>query len=269
MTIPNNNNIAVKITNGFWLAQILYCGLWICIVKASWGFMRSDISRALAFYGVYHRDPRNQWIHFLGVPAILWTAITFASMLPFPIAMNLGRKNTTTISFLPYIDKHNITWGTITTAWYIGFYIYMDPFGGSLFALVLYVMYAYAVYWVECDRKQAAVSAAQVKKKEENGRKQQVLWTGTGKLLRTLSIIHVFAWYAQIHPGHAIFEGAKPALLESLGGALSSAPLFAFYEGLWFVGIHRQLQQQTHVLVEQYTKELCAAGAIMRACESL
>jgi uncharacterized membrane protein YGL010W len=28
--------------------------------------------------------------------------------------------------------------------------------------------------------------------------------------------VQVVSWYAQIHPGHAIFEGRKPALLDSL-----------------------------------------------------
>jgi hypothetical protein len=30
-------------------------------------------------------------------------------------------------------------------------------------------------------------------------------------------LVHVFSWYMQIHPGHAILEGRKPALLDSLG----------------------------------------------------
>jgi hypothetical protein len=28
--------------------------------------------------------------------------------------------------------------------------------------------------------------------------------------------VHVFSWYMQIHPGHALLEGRKPALLDSL-----------------------------------------------------
>lgn len=28
--------------------------------------------------------------------------------------------------------------------------------------------------------------------------------------------VQVFSWYMQIHPGHAILEGRKPALLDSL-----------------------------------------------------
>ena len=66
--------------------------------------------------------------------------------------------------------------------------------------------------------------------------------------------------------GHKIFEGATPAAVSSLGGALTSAPLFAYYEGLWFFGLNKGLQQQTLDLVQEYTKELCQKGADMRIC---
>jgi hypothetical protein len=29
-------------------------------------------------------------------------------------------------------------------------------------------------------------------------------------------LVHVLSWYMQIHPGHALLEGRKPALLDSL-----------------------------------------------------
>merc|ERR1712232_73732 len=91
-------------------------------------------------------------------------------------------------------------------------------------------------------------------------------WWGTGEALRIAGIIHVLAWYTQIHPGHAIIEGAKPALLDSLEASLTSAPLFAFYEGLWLLGINKALQERMLVLVEEYTASLCASGATMRVC---
>jgi len=35
--------------------------------------------------------------------------------------------------------------------------------------------------------------------------------------------------------GHAIFEGRKPALLDSLFQAFSLAPFFVVYEAIWFI----------------------------------
>jgi uncharacterized membrane protein YGL010W len=120
-------------------------------------------------------------------------------------------------------------------------------------------MYVTASNWTQQDQER------QMKKTSL----RQVPWTGTGTTLKIAAFIHILSWYVQIHPGHAIIEGAKPALLDSLGGALTSAPLFAFYEGLWFLGINKQLQQRTLSLVAENTARLCAQGATMRACASL
>lgn len=91
--------------------------------------------------------------------------------------------------------------------------------------------------------------------------------TGTSKLLKNALLIHLVGWYVQIHPGHAIYEGAKPAVLDSFASAITSAPLFAYYEGLWFVGLNKGLQEKTLFLVDVHTKELCQEGAQLRACE--
>lgn len=55
-----------------------------------------------------------------------------------------------------------------------------------------------------------------------------------------------------------------------MGGALTSAPLFAFYEGLWLLGINGELQVKILELVDVYTRELCESGeVVMRACEGV
>ena len=70
----------------------------------------------------------------------------------------------------------------------------------------------------------------------------------------------------QIHPGHMIFEGAKPALLDSMGMAFTAAPLFAFYEGLWFSGLRKDLHEDTLKLIHQRTEDLCKNGENMKIC---
>eukprot|EP00980_Cylindrotheca_fusiformis_P028493 scaffold22604_cov130-Cylindrotheca_fusiformis.AAC.15 len=84
-------------------------------------------------------------------------------------------------------------------------------------------------------------------------------WSGTGSLLKYAFALHVFGWYIQIHWGHKIAEGAQPAVLDSIGGALTVAPLFAFYELLWLLGVNKDLQIETLRLVEQHTQEICSA----------
>jgi uncharacterized membrane protein YGL010W len=80
------------------------------------------------------------------------------------------------------------------------------------------------------------------------------------------AILNVLGWYVQIHPGHGIYEGAKPAVLQSVGGALTSAPLFAYYEGLWYMGLNKGLKDETKLLVDKYSIDLCKQGVRMRAC---
>ncbi|GKY96842.1 hypothetical protein MPSEU_000643300 [Mayamaea pseudoterrestris] len=94
-------------------------------------------------------------------------------------------------------------------------------------------------------------------------------WTGTGRMLNYAFGLHLLAWYAQIHPGHFVMEGAKPALATSLGDALTTAPLFAFYEGLWFIGLRKEFQKEVLQLVKVKTRDLCRTGERMRICETV
>lgn len=213
------------------------------VIQAALGF--ANAKDALAFYGVYHREPRNQLIHFFGVPGILWSMIIFMTHLPIPYLGNALKK------ILP--ADYQLTYGLVLTLVYLGFYLSIDPLGGTLYAPVLYGMYISAVWMHRSDQKKAGGTS----------------WAGTGRLLTIAFVIHVLSWYVQIHLGHKVFEGAQPAVMQSLGGALTVAPLFAFYEGLWLAGINKELQNETLRLVDKYTIDLCNAGVDMRVCKTL
>lgn len=238
-----------KASASFLGAQAITAILVALIFKAAIGF--KDASSALAFYGVYHREPWNQFIHFIGVPLIIWTILIMISHLPLPVLGKFDIK-------IPFCSQHALSWATLVTTGYMVFYLIIDTFGGVLYAPVLYFMYVSAVNLMVRDQQAA-------NKKQDDASS----WMGTGTLLKYALLLHVLAWYVQIHPGHAVIEGAKPAVLDSFGGALTSAPLFAFYEGAWLLGINKGLQERTNALVAQYTADLCAAGKSMRVCESL
>uniref|UniRef100_A0A7S2YQW7 Desulfoferrodoxin ferrous iron-binding domain-containing protein n=1 Tax=Entomoneis paludosa TaxID=265537 RepID=A0A7S2YQW7_9STRA len=135
----------------------------------------------------------------------------------------------------------------------------MDAVSAALYAPFLYMYYATSIRWVQREQKSAA----------EMAKDKPVSWTGTGRLLKWSVALHILSWYMQIHPGHKILEGASPAVLANVGGALTLAPLFAFYEGVWFVGLRPELHGKVQNLIEQYTEELCQQGAPMRVCEEL
>lgn len=231
-------------TNASLLAAHAFASAGLTIVlEAAVGFR--DASDALAFYGVYHREPRNQLIHFFGVPGILWSMIIFMTHLPIPYFGRLAQES--------LHKDYQLTYGLVLTLFYVLFYLQIDPVGGTLYAPILYAMYISAVYMHRDDQKKSGGKS----------------WAGTGRLLTFAFIVHVLSWYVQIHLGHKIFEGAQPAVMQSLGGALTVAPLFAFYEGLWLAGINKGLQNETLALVDKYTVELCSSGLQMRVCESL
>ena len=63
-------------------------------------------------------------------------------------------------------------------------------------------------------------------------------------------LVHVFCWYAQIHPGHGIYEGRKPALLDSALQSFLDAPLFVWYEVAFACGYDPALKQELDAAVE-------------------
>jgi 2-hydroxy fatty acid dioxygenase len=191
------------------------------------------VESALGFYGVYHQMPWNQFLQ-----------------LPFGGGCSIR---------VPWTEKHHISYATVTALFYVLFYIKIDPLGGTLYTPVVYSWYVTAVNWTKQD---------QVHAKQQSATGKSVQWYGTTSVLKCSALIHILSWYVQIHPGHAVIEGAKPALFDSLAGALSTAPLFAFYEGLWFLGINKDLQVKTLELVAENTARLCNEGARMRICET-
>lgn len=255
---------------GLLVAHFLCAVISVIIVRSFWEF--ENAPAALAFYGVYHRYGWNQVIHFFGVPGLLWTLFIFMVHIPVPVVSNgmpfvrqitNGKDNKATSASSPpplnYALFMSISYGL--------FYLQIDPIGGTLFAPVLYGMYKSAVNMRKQDQEAATGPAATVGIAATSSTPP---WYGTGRTLKWAAVVHCLCWYLQIHWGHKVIEGAQPAVLQSLGGALTVAPLFAFYEGLWLMGINQELQESTKVLVDQYTNELCTSGQVlMKACKNL
>jgi 2-hydroxy fatty acid dioxygenase len=260
---PQYNGSNFKSILGFYLSHLFHAVVFYhCVKSVAWSQDYQDMTSALAFYGVYHRTPYNQLIHFFGVPLIIWTMLIFGAHLPFSDPLILE-----TPEIVPWLSvpRHRVTWSTLWVALYTWFYLSMDVTGACCYIPILYVMYATSVRWTAQDQQQLAAS---ISKKTETATMTHN-WYGTGRLLWHAFLVHIFSWYIQIHPGHAVLEGATPASLVNLGAALTAAPLFAFYEGLWYLGLRRALQQQVLEQVAIYTQQLCQEGADLRVCTSI
>ena len=146
-------------------------------------------------------------------------------------------------------EGHRVTWGTLMPLLYGAFYVSLEPATGGLFAALLCLMYAQASGAVAAER--AFNEAARAK-----GKAAKHSW------FRFAFALHALSWYMQIHPGHGMLEGVKPALVDSLGQALGVAPFFAGLEGMWFLGGAPELHKRVLLLVAENTAAMCAAGTL-------
>lgn len=182
-----------------------------------------DLRKQLAFYGAYHSNPVNVWIHIFGVPAIVWSALVLGTRLPPP-------------TFLPsthYVFNEYMIFETnapaLTMALYMVYYAILDPVATLLFVpqMTLTVLTATAFSY----RPNA---------------------------VRDALIIQTLSWIAQFI-GHGCAEGRAPALLDNLVGALVTAPFFVHLEILFQFGyrpaLHKQLKNDVGVEIARIQRE--------------
>lgn len=202
-----------------------------------------DFEKELGFYGSYHQEPHNQAIHFVFIPLIWWSICVWMCYLPV-----LGMTKL-------QVAGHPVTYGTCMLAIYCAYYCALDLFTGSIFSVILALMYLQAstVVQRELTRERSA---------EGKGKKKATGWSWA----RIAFVIHAVGWFMQIVPGHAIYEGVKPALFDSLGQAFGVAPLFAFLEGLWACGLAGDLHERVQVLVADNRAKMCASGGDFPWC---
>lgn len=200
-----------------------------------------DAQNELAFYWMYHSHPGNQLVHFFFVPTLVWTLC---------IMMVHAELGNITLN-LPFLPTHKLNHVTLWCLLYGWMYLRIDPIGGAIYQPIMYIlMYGSALRLRERDQKESHYSS----------------WAGTGNLFRWNLVLHIASWVLQIG-AHAYFEHGKPALLDSFGQSLTIAPLFAFYEGLWFVGINTSLRDQVLANVAVLAKDVCTPDSAMHVCK--
>lgn len=215
--------------------SFLFCqGIIACLHYVLLTGQKYDFKEELSFYGLYHQDPVNQAIHFVFIPTILWSAMVLLAYYDI-----FGVK----LSLL----GHRITWATTTYLIYTVYYNILDPFGGRVYSVALLFMYLSASIWVNNELKRNLTKKGPSAKPSSSG-------TSAWKIALFLQ---VFSWYMQIHPGHGIYEGVKPALFDSIAQAFSVAPLFAFYEGIWYAGYKTDLQHMVVNSVAAQRQAMC------------
>ncbi|GAX73463.1 hypothetical protein CEUSTIGMA_g915.t1 [Chlamydomonas eustigma] len=183
--------------------------------------MKTYLLDQLAFYGAYHNNRWNQLIHFIFVPSIMWSLCVWLSvsgpLFPLPESLSNTSVGVTLTLYKGLTLQLVPNASCLLVVMYSLYYLSLEPVAGLTWMLIVglplwltstafYDQVANAMYWA--------------------------------------LLVHVLSWYMQIHPGHALLEKRKPALMDSLVQAVSLAPLFVWFELLFLFGYRPELQSQ-------------------------
>ena len=200
-----------------------------------------DLPAELVFYSSFHSDWRNVAIHVVFVPTILWTAMVYFAYVPFPVlAPNK-------------LFGQPLNFAHALAVVYIIFHVACDAALGSLAGLLWAAMACSATSFVRHHAGYAGDKKAVASGKAAT--------SGSNKAAMLAGALHALSWYMQIHPGHAIFEGRKPALMDAMYQSFSVAPLFVFYEAAFALGYRPELAQAVHAGVASQHAAWARAGA--------
>jgi uncharacterized membrane protein YGL010W len=174
--------------------------------------MSLDLEKHLTFYGAYHHNPKNQALHMIGIPLIMFSGFCLATntgaLLPLPSYLTIPdlEPNLGTLAAL--------TWG--------GLYVLLEPVAGTALAII-------------CLVGTAACNSL----RQDN----------PGLVNKVAIAVNVFSWIIQF-VGHGVFEGRAPALLDNLVQAVFLAPLFVWLEFLFKLGYRAELKARVDKAVE-------------------
>ncbi|KAI0269188.1 DUF962-domain-containing protein [Gloeopeniophorella convolvens] len=185
-------------------------------------FSAFDVRKQLAFYGAYHNNPVNIFIHILCVPLILWSAQVLLHDAPKP-------------TFLPQahyrINEYlafDVNYGTMLGLVYLAYYYLLEPVAALIYT------------------PQALLTILTA-----NAFAQRV------DHITVSAVVHGVCWIAQFI-GHGAAEGRSPALLDNIVGAVVLAPFFVHLEILFMLGyrpdMYRQLRNDVGVEITRVRK---------------
>ncbi|KAL3528403.1 hypothetical protein ACH5RR_007725 [Cinchona calisaya] len=159
-----------------------------------------DLEKHFAFYGAYHSNPVNIFIHMLFVWPLLFTALMLFYFTPpiFKTPIELWDQSLLVFNL-----------GFFFTLIYAVFYVALDKKAGFLAALMCFACWVFSsslAYHLGYSLAWKVVLGAQL-----------------------------FCWTGQFI-GHGVFEKRAPALLDNLTQAFLMAPFFVLLEALAFFG---------------------------------
>jgi uncharacterized membrane protein YGL010W len=180
-----------------------------------------NIKKSFPFYAAYHREWRNILIHVVGVPTIFTTAIYFFSLLK--IETGLTNATVDAGSLIGTLSLATISVADVLWAIYTVSFFFMEPVAALLYFPVMFGMHQIGTkYFV--GRASLAIA------------------------------LHALAWISQF-VGHGVFEGRKPALLDSFFQSVHAAVFFVWLEVLFFFGYRPELLKELEKDMQKFLPE--------------
>ncbi|RKP13752.1 hypothetical protein BJ684DRAFT_4544, partial [Piptocephalis cylindrospora] len=181
-----------------------------------------DFEKQLSFYGQYHANKFNVLVHVLCVPAIVWSALVLLSTTGPVLDVSVG-PILTQVGLVP-------TAALLSTLFYVGYYILLEPVAGLLYAPILLGMCGHAT----------------------------LFQSSHPNYLSCALYVQLFSWTAQIL-AHRFAEGRSPAFLDNISQAFFLAPLFVFIEILFMLGyrpaLQKRLRNEVGVAITKFRRE--------------
>eukprot|EP00262_Sarcandra_glabra_P020626 TRINITY_DN8327_c0_g2_i1.p1 TRINITY_DN8327_c0_g2~~TRINITY_DN8327_c0_g2_i1.p1 ORF type:complete len:201 (+),score=28.69 TRINITY_DN8327_c0_g2_i1:88-690(+) len=187
-----------------------------------------DLEKHFAFYGAYHSNPINIFIHVLFVWPILYTSLVLLYFTPtlFHFPHQIG--------CFPFENSYSLVlnFGFLFTCIYALFYVSLDKKAGSLAALLCFLC------WVSSSSLAHRLGFS-------------LAW-------KVVLAAQLFCWTGQF-VGHGVFEKRAPALLDNLSQALLMAPFFVLLEVLQtflgyepYAGFHERVQAKIQADLKEW-----------------
>lgn len=186
-----------------------------------------DLEKNFAFYGAYHSNPVNIFIHMLFVWPILFTTLVILYFTPalFNLSQIIGCGHCILV----------LNWGFLFTVIYVGFYVSLDKKSGSFAALLC----------VACWILSSSLA---------NHLGFSLAW-------KVVLASQLFCWTGQFI-GHGVFEKRAPALLDNLAQAFIMAPFFVVLEALQmsigyepYPGFHERVQKRVEADIKEWQEK--------------
>lgn len=145
------------------------------------------------FYKKYHKNQINKIIHILCIPLIVWSFSVFLNSIVFQISLNY--------MFSLNLFSLNLTLSSILLSIYLLIYTIIDITCFIPMSIYLFIIWLSSYLFLQYSSFSFYYAL----------------------------LINIFSWIMQFI-GHGIFEGNRPALMDSIKQAFLMAPLFSYYE---------------------------------------